>query len=228
MFCSCSNNSFLLIYIYNFHSENFSYLSGFASAIVVFIILLIAIITCVRRIFELLLLYLVSPFFTSTIPLDDGITFARWRELFIAKFFSGFGMIFSMKFYLMVVPFLANSKLELYPKSLPGGSIVNMVLQIFLIIGGAWAVFKSQSLILEILNPEAARSERESGALLTGAVMGAVSMAAGIATGGTSMAATAAMAAGAAGSAVGSSILGGAQNDSAASSKKDEGQAYRG
>ena len=212
----------------DFHSENFSYLSGFASAIVVFIILLIAIITCVRRIFELLLLYLVSPFFTSTIPLDDGITFARWRELFIAKFFSGFGMIFSMKFYLMVVPFLANSKLELYPKSLPGGSIVNMVLQIFLIIGGAWAVFKSQSLILEILNPEAARSERESGALLTGAVMGTVSMVAGIATGGTSMAATAAMAAGAAGSAVGSSILGGAQNDSAASSKKDEGQAYRG
>ena len=214
----------------DFHSENFSYLSGFASAIIVFLILLIAIITCVRRIFELLLLYLVSPFFASTIPLDDGITFARWREMFIAKFFSGFGMIFSMKFYLMIVPFLANSRLELYPKSKPGGSIINMILQIFLIIGGAWAVFKSQSLMMEILNPEAAQAEKQSSALLTGAVIGAVtttaSVAAGIATGGTSLAATGALAS-VAGS-VGGSVMGGSQSESGASSKQDESQAYRG
>jgi len=210
----------------DFHSENFSYLSGFASAILILFILLISIITCVRRIFELLLLYLVSPFFASTIPLDDGITFARWRELFIAKFFSGFGMIFSMKFYLMIVPFLADSRLVLYPKDMPGGSFVNMILQIFLIIGGAWAVFKSQSLMMEVLNPEAAQAEKQSSALLTGAIVGAASVAAAAATGGTSVAATGALST-AAGS-VGNSVLGGAQGDNAANSKKDEGQAYRG
>ena len=80
-----------------------------------------------------------------------------------------------MKFYLMVVPFLANSKLELYPKSLPGGSIVNMVLQIFLIIGGAWAVYKSQSLLMQILNPQAAQAEQQAASLLTGVVVGAAS-----------------------------------------------------
>ena len=135
-----------------------------------------------------------------------------------------------MKFYLMIVPFLANSKLELYPKSMPGGSIINMILQIFLIIGGAWAVFKSQSLMMEILNPEAAQAEKQSSALLTGAVIGAVtttaSVAAGIATGGTSLAATGALAS-VAGS-VGGSVMGGSQNESGASSKQDESQAYRG
>ena len=214
----------------DFRSENFSYLSGFASAILVFFILFISIITCVRRIFELLLLYLISPFFASTIPLDDGITFSRWRELFIAKFFSGFGMIFSMKFYLMIVPFLADSRLELYPRTLPGGSIINMILQIFLIIGGAWAVFKSQSLILEILNPEAAQAERQSSALISGAVIGAVSgaatIAAGVATGGASVAAQGALMS--AGGALGSSILGGAKSEGGSGSKQDESQAYRG
>lgn len=210
----------------DFHSENFSYLSGFVSAILVFVILLIAIITCIRRIFELLLLYLISPFFASTIPLDDGITFARWRELFIAKFFSGFGMIFAMKFYLMIVPLIADSDLVLYD----GVPIINMILQVFLIIGGAWSVFKSQSLILEILNPEAAQAERQSSALISGAVVGAVStaasIAAGVATGGTSLAATGALMS--AGGAIGGSVLGGSQGESSAGSKQDNSQAYRG
>ena len=135
-------------------------------------------------------------------------------------------MIFAMKFYLMIVPFLANSRLELYPKDQAGGAFINMILQIFLIIGGAWAVFKSQSLMLEILNPEAAQAERQSSALLTGAVMGAVSVAAGIATGGTSAAVTGAM--GALGGAVGNSVLGAAQGEGGSSSKQDENQAYRG
>lgn len=214
----------------DFHSENFSYFSGFVSAILVFLILLIAIITCVRRIFELLLLYLISPFFASTIPLDDGITFARWRELFIAKFFSGFGMIFSMKFYLMIIPFLTSSKLKLYNGDMAGGSMINTILQLSLIIGGAWAVFKSQSLILEVLNPEAAQAERQSSALISGAVIGTVStaasIAAGVATGGTSLAATGALMS--AGGAVGGSVLGGAQGESGAGSKQDDSQAYRG
>ena len=105
-----------------------------------------------------------------------------------------------------------------------------MILQIFLIIGGAWAVFKSQSLILEILNPEAAQAERQSSALISGAVIGAVSgaatIAAGVATGGASVAAQGALMS--AGGAIGSSILGGAKSEGGSGLKQDESQAYRG
>lgn len=160
----------------DFHPANVNYLVGFISVVLVLLILLLSIITFVRRLFELMLLYIVSPFFVSTIPLDDGITFARWREMFIAKFFSGFGMIFAMKYYMMLIPFISNSGLELYPRSQPWGAEINNVLQLFLIIGGAWAVFKSQSLLLELLNPDAARAEKEASALLTGAAMAGVSM----------------------------------------------------
>ncbi len=205
-----------------FHAANVNYIVGFISAILILIILLLAIITFVRRLFELLLLYLVSPLFVSTIPLDDGITFARWREMFVAKFFSGFGMIFAMKYYLMLVPFISNSGLELYPKNLAYGAEINNILQVFLIIGGAWAVFKSQSLLLELLNPEAAQAERQVNALVTGAVMGAAS----VATGGAGAVLTGAM--GAIGGAASGEQKAGNASAPKEQSKQDENQAYRG
>ena len=147
--------------------------------------------------------------------------------MFIAKFFSGFGMIFSMKYYLMVVPFISDSRLVLYPTNQANGAIINTVLQLFLIIGGAWAVFKAQSLLLELLNPEAAQAEKQASALLTGAAMGAASMA----TGGAGAAVMGAMSA--VGGAVSNGVQNnGAQNNSAPSPKtqssQDESQAYRG
>lgn len=176
----------------DFYPSNFNYIQGFASGILILLILAGAVIIFIRRIFELLILYLVSPFFVSTIPLDDGATFARWRELFVAKFFSGFGVIFSMRYYMILVPSIAGNRLCLYSPSLPGGVMINSILKLFMIIGGAWAVYKSQSLIMQILNQEAAAAEQQSGSLMTGIVVGtastAASMAAAAATGGSSAA----------------------------------------
>lgn len=210
----------------DFHAANISYIIGFTSAILILLILILSIITFVRRLFELLLLYIISPLFVSTIPLDDGITFARWREMFVAKFFSGFGMIFSMKYYLMLIPMISSSGLELYPRDLSNGTMINSVLQIFFIIGGAWAVFKAQSLLLEILNPEAAQAERQVSALVTGAVMGAAS----VATGGVGAAFS--NITGAIGGAIGGSAGSGAQGEQPSAPKAqnspDSNQAYRG
>jgi len=172
----------------DFHPANFNYAVGFGSSVILLLVLAGAAMIFIRRLFELLILYLVSPFFVSTIPLDDGAIFKKWRELFIAKFFSGFGVIFSMRYYLMLVPAIAGSRLCLYSMSLPNASIINTVLKMFLIIGGAWAVYKSQHLILQILNQEAAMAEQQTGALVQGMIMGAASTAMAASTGGASAA----------------------------------------
>lgn len=176
----------------DFYAANFNYVAGFASAVILLFILSGATMIFIRRLFELLLLYLVSPFFVSTIPLDDGITFAKWREMFVAKFFSGFGVIFSMRYYLMLVPSIAGNDLCLYDMSLPNAVVINSILKMFLIIGGAWAVYKSQHLILQIFNPEAASADEQAGNLIKGIVVGtattAGSMAMAAATGGGSAA----------------------------------------
>lgn len=208
----------------DFHVQNFNFVAGFACGIVMLLVLAGSVLLFVRKLFELLLLYIVSPFFVSTIPLDDGATFAKWRELFVAKFFSGFGSIFVMKLYLMLVPVIAGSNLVFYDKSLPYGSEINTVLQLFMIVGGAWAVYKGQSLILEIFSYQAGLTEKQASSLITGMIVGtasaATSVAAAAATGGTSAALQGAgMAAAGAGGALGGSV---------ASGNQDKNQAYRG
>ena len=176
----------------DFFASNFNFIEGFISAVLMLFILAGASMIFIRRLFELLLLYIISPFFVSTIPLDDGATFARWRELFVAKFFSGFGVIFSMRYYLLLVPSIAGDSLCLYDKKLPHAVAINSVLKLFMIVGGAWAVYKSQSLILQILNRDAAEAERQAGSLVSGMIIGSATTAANLgmaaATGGSSAA----------------------------------------
>lgn len=177
----------------DFYAANFHYVQGFASAILLLFILAGASLIFIRRLFELLLLYLVSPLFVSTIPLDDGVLFSKWRELFVAKFFSGFGVIFSMRYYLLLVPSIASKRLCLYPANLPNAVIINTVLKLFLIIGGAWAVYKSQHLMMQILNPEAAMADEQAGALIQGIIVGSASTAASMAMSAASGGATTAL-----------------------------------
>ena len=213
----------------DFYAANFNYVEGFVSVVLLLFILLGAVMIFIRRLFELLLLYLVSPFFVSTIPLDDGILFAKWRELFVAKFFSGFGVIFSMRYYLLLVPSIASGRLCLYDMDLPGAVMINSVLKMFLIIGGAWAVYKSQHLIMQILNPEAATADQQAGALFQGVVMGTASTAASMAmaasTGGTS-AALGAMGGG--GGSLGKLLSAAGETGGAGASKSDDKQRYTG
>ena len=213
----------------DFYASNFNYVEGFVSAVLLLLILLGAVMVFIRRIFELLLLYLVSPFFVSTIPLDDGVMFKKWRELFIAKFFSGFGIIFSMRFYLLIIPAIANSNLCLYAAKLPNAAVINSVLKMFLIIGGAWAVYKSQHLIMQILNPEAASADEQASALMKGIIVGSASTAASMAMSAASGGATTAMGAlGGGGNPLG--MLGSALKDSGGSkgSGDDDKKKYTG
>lgn len=166
----------------DFHIANFNYLAGFATALAMLFIMAGAVLSFVRRMFELLLLYIVSPLYVSTIPLDDGAIFAKWRDLFVGKFFSGFGMIFAMKYYLMLVPFLTSSNLTLYDETLANAATIDSVIRVFLIIGGAWAVYKAQNLILMIFAPEAAATEEQAGAVMKGMIMGGAMKSAALAS----------------------------------------------
>ncbi len=202
----------------DFHPANMNYLVGFAGGALLLFVMTGSVMVFIRRIFELLLLYIVSPFFVSTIPLDDGAMFAKWREAFIAKFFSGFGTVFAMRYYLMLVQTIASSNLMLYDVTLANGSVINSVLKVVMIIGGAWAVYKGQHLMMQILSPQIAAADQEAASLIKGIVIGSVSTAAGIASGG---ATSAVQAAGMAASAA--SAMGGAVN-----SASNDNQAYRG
>lgn len=138
-----------------FDITKIDWLVGFLCALVLLFILAAAILMFVRRAFEILALYLVAPLFASTIPLDSGKKFSAWREMFIGRFFSGYGTILAMQFYMIFVPELVSGS----DLRLAKNEIQNGLMSVLFVIVGAWAVYKGQQMIEHILCPDSSAEE---------------------------------------------------------------------
>ncbi len=134
--------------------------------ILMLLVLITLILQCIIRIFALLVLFIVSPYFVAMIPLDDGQKFKRWREMFVAFAVSTFGPIITMRFYLSLVAFAAvRDKVGEHYTGFDfgtGNDITEFICLIIFIVGGAYAVWKSQDLIVSAVDPEAASTLQKS------------------------------------------------------------------
>jgi len=157
-----------------FDIEKINYFMGIVGTLLIMLILAAATFTCARRIFDLMVLYIVSPYFASTIALDGGEKFKGWRELFIAKFFNCFGAVFAIEIFLIVMPNLVNSDMIVFSPDPFRNNLTKMIL----VLGGAFAVFTGSGLIMSVLNPAEAQFEDNQMIL---------SLAMGAATGGATM-----------------------------------------
>ncbi|MDO5785530.1 MAG: hypothetical protein Q4P20_10765, partial [Eubacteriales bacterium] len=151
-----------------FDVAKFDYLIGYALAIFILVVLAVCMIVFVQRIFDILMLYLISPFFVGMIPLDDGEKFGKWRELFIGKCFSGFGMVIIMKLYLMLCPIIMSSNIRFSSSSTELDYMTKMVF----LLGGAWSVMKSGSILTSLISSGAAGSEQQTAAVGSAALAG--------------------------------------------------------
>ncbi len=152
-----------------FKLSSFDYLIGFIAAVFLLFTIGICLIVFVQRIFELMLLYLVSPYFVCMIPLDDGEKFGRWREMFIGKCFSGFGSAIGMRLFLMVCPMIMGNRIKFGASTSPE---MDYIMKLFFLAGGAWAVYKSGSMITSLLSYQAGSSEANTTAVAGGMLFG--------------------------------------------------------
>lgn len=148
-----------------FKLASFDYLIGFIAAVFLLFTIGVCLIVFVQRIFEMMLLYLVSPYFVCLMPLDDGEKFGRWREMFIAKCFSGFGSVVGMRLFLMICPMVMGNRIKFGVASSPE---MDYMMKLFFLAGGAWAVYKSGSMITSLLNYQAGMSEANTAAVAGG------------------------------------------------------------
>ncbi len=142
----------------NFDIGKIDYTQAYAAMFFIFFILLASILQFIQRIFVILVLYLVSPFFVAMMPLDGGAKFKEWREMFVAHMLSAFGPILAMKIYLMLVPVMVGSDINYGVTGL-----LESAVKLLLIIGGAFAVYKSRNLLISVLNMQAAMAIDGSG-----------------------------------------------------------------
>lgn len=153
------------------HSSRVDYLLGFASIIFMGLVLTICLFTFIKRLFDIVILYITSPYFVSTIVLDDGEKFRRWRETFIAKLLVGYGSVIGLRIFLMMVPAIMSDDLKIFD-SVAGNITGGYVIRLIFILGGMFAVYKSSTLLTGIINSGVAANENASNAMLSGMVMG--------------------------------------------------------
>ena len=161
----------------------YPYLIAYPFVILMIVVMAVMILQCILRMFALLVLYVVSPFFVALIPLDEGAKFKRWREMFVAFAISTFGPIIAMRFYLALVPFimLGDGKTSgMIFTTDPHNYVGNLIIKLIFIIGGAYAVWQSQHLMLQLVDPEASQLLQKSAVLLTIASVGTSKIVGGV------------------------------------------------
>lgn len=193
------------------------YLIGYSSLIFCTIIMLACLFMFIKRIYDVVMLYIVSPYFASTMVLDDGKKFSQWRSMFIGRIVLGFGSAIGMRLFLMIVPIIMDDKLQFFDSTLVNAT-AGYVLKLLFILGGMYAVFKSAGMLTSIVNHAAGMEEQRSFDGAVGRIRGAA-MKAGRGVGGKLKGAFGTGAAGAAaagaGAKAGGAFRGGAPSDGA-------------
>lgn len=136
----------------DFDITEISYLVAIVSGFIFLNIMLTCIFMFIVRIFNLVMLYIVSPLFVSPMALDDGAKFQNWLQSFVIQLFSGFGSVIVMRIYLMVVPLIVSSDLVFFPDSGEGVLSLNYYARLLMILGGGWAVLRGSGVITGILS----------------------------------------------------------------------------
>lgn len=129
-----------------------NYVIGLLGSLVMLVMFVISAITFVQRIFDIVLLYIISPVSISTIPLDEGNRFKVWKDMLISKILSAYGIILVMNLFFLIIP-------QVYQIKFFNSSFQNGVVYILFLIGGSFAVTKASRLISQLTGASATGGE---------------------------------------------------------------------
>lgn len=124
---------------------SFNYVVGFFSAVIILVAVGSACLGLIKRLYDIVILFLSLPLIVSTIPLDDGARFKVWRETVISKVIIAYGAVFSVNVFLLMMPII--------------GTIgENTILKMLLIVGGGLSINGGILLFARLFGTDAAES----------------------------------------------------------------------
>ena len=126
-----------------FNVSSMNFLIGILGGLVMLIMFVLSSLTFVQRIFDVILLYIISPISISTIPLDDGNRFKLWKDMMIGKILSAYGIILVMNLFFLIIP-------EVYQINFFSNGFQNGIVYILFLIGGSFAVNKANDIIARL------------------------------------------------------------------------------
>lgn len=137
---------------YNLRSLDF--LIGIFGSIVIMVMFVMSAVTFIQRIFDIVLLYIISPISVSTIPVDEGTRFKIWRDMTISKVLGAYGIILSMNLFFIIIPQV--SEIVFFTDAFKNG-----IVKILFLIGGAFAVTKANLVIAQLTGNNAGVNETQ-------------------------------------------------------------------
>ena len=138
-----------------FDIQSMNYLIGILGGFVMLVMFVLSSITFVQRIFDIVLLYLISPASIATIPLDEGNRFKVWKDMMIGKILSAYGIILVMNLFFLIIP-------QVYEIRFFESDFQNGIVYILFLLGGTFAVSKANDIIARLCGADASRNEMAS------------------------------------------------------------------
>ena len=135
-----------------YNIQDVNYVIGILGGIVILVMFAISSITFIQRIFDIILLYIISPISISTIPLDEGNRFRVWKDMLIAKILGAYGIILVMNLFFLIMPQISDMQFF-------DSSFENSLVDFLFIIGGAFAVTKANLVISQLCGAQAGGRE---------------------------------------------------------------------
>lgn len=125
---------------------------GIIGGLVILVMFVMSSISFIQRIFDIILLYIISPVSVSTIPTDDGQRFKQWKEMLIGKVLGAYGIILSMNLFFIIIP-------QVQQIAFFGNAFKDGIVKILFLIGGAFAVTKANIVIANLTGSHSGGSE---------------------------------------------------------------------
>lgn len=132
--------------------KDLDFFVGIIGSLVILVMFVMSAISFIQRIFDIILLYIISPISVSTIPTDDGQRFKQWKEMLIGKVLGAYGIILSMNLFFIIIP-------QVQQIAFFGNAFKNGIVKILFLIGGAFAVTKANIVIANLTGSHAGGSE---------------------------------------------------------------------
>ena len=135
-----------------------NYLVVYFASIAILVNMIMIVVNCIVRLFNLLFMYLIAPPIIAVSPLDDGAKFKQWTTAFIVQAFSVFATVISMRLFLIYVPIVMSPNLVLLDNNL-----LNTIGKLLMIWAGIKAIEKSNGLLTGILADNAGWQSIQAG-----------------------------------------------------------------
>lgn len=157
----------------SFDLSDFSYVTIIFMAIMIIYNMAEILLTAIARIFNMAVLYIVSPPLIAMSPLDNGSKFKQWRTSFMVQAFSVFGTLIAIDVVITFIPIIMSSDLVIF-----NNVVTNYMAKLVICWGAFAAAKKAGNLVSGILAENASMTAADSlkmgdaAGAMTGAVLG--------------------------------------------------------